>query len=187
MGWAVRASDTQNYYGMKFKVMEPGLRTVLAVVHYPVVGGRQGERVETPLSVMIHKLTPYHVAVDVKGNRVTTSIEGEEVDTWIDDRLKVGGVGFFSDAGESAHLYWMKISKNQDWLGRVCSYLSGNAGSTVTGDLWRGDYTPAPDRRPSPSPSPDAMLAAVESDEFSYYGPHRARILTNGRTEPCKS
>ncbi|MGD0871713.1 MAG: hypothetical protein ABSB88_19340 [Bryobacteraceae bacterium] len=187
MGWAVRASDPKNYYAMKFKVMEPGLRPVLAAVHYPVVGGKPGERVETPLSVMIHNRTPYHVAVDVKGNRVTTSIEGEEVDSWTDDSLKTGGVGFFSDAGESAHLYWMKITKNQDWLGRVCAYLSGNAGSTETGDLWRDDDAPAPASRPSPRPSPDAILAAVESEEFLYHSPHRARILTNGRTEPCKS
>jgi hypothetical protein len=188
MGWAVRASDQKNYYGMKFKVMEPGLRPVLAAVHYPVVGGKRGERVETPLSVMIHDRTPYHVAVEVKGNRVTTSIEGEEVDTWTDDTLKVGGVGFFSDAGESAHLYWMKITKNQDWLGRVCAYLSGNAGSTDTGDLWRDDDAPAPASRPWPRPSPDAILAAaVESENFTYHSPHRARILTNGRTEPCKS
>jgi hypothetical protein len=108
------------------------------------------------------------------------------VDSWTDDSLRVGGVGFFSDAGESAHLYWMKITKNQDWLGRVCAYLSGNAGSAVTGDLWRDDDAPAPAPRPSPQPSPDAILAAVES-EFPYHGPHRARILTNGRTEPCKS
>jgi hypothetical protein len=187
MGWAVRASDPNNYYGMKFKIIEPGLRPVLAAVHYPVVGGKQGERVETPLSVMIHNSTPYHVAVDVKGNRVTTSIEGEEVDSWTDDSLKVGGVGFFSDAGESAHLYWMKITKNQDWLGRVCAYFSGNAGSTETGDLWRDDSVPAQTPRPSPRPSPDAILAAVESEEFLYHSPHRARISTNERTEPCKS
>jgi hypothetical protein len=187
MGWAVRASDPKNYYAMKFKVMEPGLRPVLAAVHYPVVGGKPGELVETPLSVMIHNRTPYHVAVDVRGNRVTTSIEGEEVDSWTDDSLKVGGVGFFSDAGESAHLYWMKITKNQDWLGRVCAYLSGNAGSTETGDLWRDDDAPAPAPRRSPQPSRDAIQAAVESDGFFYHSPHRARILTNGRTEPCKS
>src|ERR1039458_1475505 len=187
IGWAVRASDPNNYYGMKFKIIEPGLRQVLAAVHYPVVGGNRGERVETPLNVMIHNRTPYHVAVEVKGNRVTTSIEGEEVDSWTDDSLKVGGVGFFSDAGESAHLYWMKITKNQDWLGRVCAYLSGNAGSTETGDLWRGDSVPAQTPRPSPRPSADAILAAVESEEFPYHSPHRARILTNGRTEPCKS
>jgi hypothetical protein len=187
IGWAVRASDQNNYYGMKFTVIEPGLRPILAVVHYPVVDGKRGERVETPLSVMIHNRTPYHVAVDVKGNRITTSIEGEEVDSWTDDTLKAGGVGFFSDAGESARLYWMKITKNQDWLGRVCVYLSGSASNTETGDLWRGDFAPSPAPRPSPRPSPDAWLAAVESDEFPYNSPLRARILTNGRTEPCKS
>jgi hypothetical protein len=187
MGWAVRAADPKNYYAMEFKVIEPGLRPVLAAVHYPVLGGNRGNPVETPLSVMIHNRTPYHVAVDVKGNRVTTSIEGEEVDSWTDDSLKVGGVGFFSDAGESAHLYWMKITKNQDWLGRICAYLSGTAGGVETGDLWRDDYAPAPAPRPSPRPSPDAILADVGSEQFPYHSPHRARILTNGRTESCKA
>jgi hypothetical protein len=185
MGWAVRASNEQNYYGMKFKVIEPGMRQTLAAVHYPVVDGKRGEGIETPLSVMIHNRTPYHVAVEVKGNKVTTSIEGEEVDSWTDDRLKVGGVGFFSDAGESAHLYWMKITKNQDWLGRVCAYLSGNSSSTVTGDLWRDDFGPSPAPRPMPRPSPDAILATVETEDFPFHGSHRAKILTNGRTELC--
>jgi hypothetical protein len=36
-----------------------------------------------------------------------------------------GGVGFFADAGEQARLYWIKVSKNEDWLGRVCAFLSG--------------------------------------------------------------
>ena len=40
MGWAVRARDLQNYYAMKFTVVDPGLRPIIAMVHYPVVGGK---------------------------------------------------------------------------------------------------------------------------------------------------
>jgi len=53
MGWVVRASNLQNYYAMKFTVVEPGLRPTIAIVHYPVVGGKKGTRVEVPLSVMV--------------------------------------------------------------------------------------------------------------------------------------
>ncbi|MBZ5585360.1 MAG: hypothetical protein LAQ30_24790, partial [Acidobacteriia bacterium] len=49
MGWVIRARDRQNYIAMKFTVVEPGLRPVIAAVHYPVVNGRRGRRVETPL------------------------------------------------------------------------------------------------------------------------------------------
>jgi hypothetical protein len=189
MSWAVRAHDTQNYYAMKMTVIEPGLRPTVAVVHYPVVNGRKGQSVATPLSIMVHNHEPYHVAVNVKGNRVVTSIEGQEVDSWTDDLLKVGGIGFFSDAGESARLYWMRVSKNQDWLGRVCAYLSSGTGNN-SADLWRGGVPQGPPQPSEPAlpPAADTALAAAEeTEEFSHIGPQRARILKYGRTELCRS
>ena len=136
MDWMVRAHDAQNYYAMKFKVIEPGLRPVIAMVHYPVVGGRPGHSTETPLNVMIHNSMPYRVAVDVHGNRIVTSIEGQEVDTWVDDTLPSGGVGFFAEAGSRSRLYWMKLYKNDDLLGRICAYLAGNGSGTQTAEVW---------------------------------------------------
>jgi hypothetical protein len=133
IGWVVRARDRQNYYAMKFTVIQTGLRPIIAMVHYPVTGGHAGRPIETPLmDVMIHNDTPYHVAVAVHGNRIITSIEGQEVDRWIEDQIPAGGVGFYSDAGERARLYWMKISKNEDFLGKVCAYLSGSADASRT-------------------------------------------------------
>jgi len=187
MSWAVRAHDTDNYYGMKMSVIEPGLRPVVAMVHYAVVGGKKGRRVETPLSIMMHNNEPYHVAVDVKGSRVVTSIEGQEVDSWTDDALKVGGVGFFSEVGESARLYWMRVSKNQDWLGRVCAYLSSGSGND-TADLWRDRMPNTPAQPPQPAPPPvEVAWAAEETEEFSQLGPHGARILKHERTQLCRS
>jgi hypothetical protein len=188
MSWAIRARDNQNYYGMKVSVVEPGLRPVVAMVRYAVVGGKKGQRVQTPLSIMMHNNEPYHVSVDVKGNRVVTSIEGQEVDSWTDDALKAGGIGFFSEVGESARLYWMRVSKNQDWLGRVCAYLSSGSG-TNTADLWRDEIPHAP-AQPEPAlpPSVDVTVAAAEeTEDFSRVGPQRASILKIGRTELCRS
>jgi len=123
------------------------------------------------------------VAVDVKGNRVVTSIEGQEVDSWTDDAIKTGGVGFFSDIGESARLYWMRVTKNQDWLGRVCASLSSGSGND-TADLWRGERPHAPAQPPQPAPpaADTALASAGETEEYSHIGPHRARILKDGRT-----
>jgi hypothetical protein len=127
MDWVVRAKDPQNYYAMKFAVIEPGLRPVLAMVHYPVVDGRRGRRLTVPLNVMIHDHTPYRVAVDVRGDHIVTSIEGQEVDTWIDTTLPKGGIGFFAEAGEQSRIYWMKLSRNQDLIGKICAILSRDA------------------------------------------------------------
>ena len=188
MDWAVRAKDSKNYYGMKMAVIEPGLRPVVAMVHYAVINGKKGQRIETPLGIMVHNNEPYHVAVDVKGNHVVTSIEGQQVDSWSDDSLKTGGVGFFSELGESARLYWMRVSKNQDWLGRVCAYLSSGSGSD-TADLWREETPHAPTQpfTPAPPATDVAMAAAEDNEDFSEMGPQRARILKYGRTEICRS
>jgi hypothetical protein len=128
MGWAVRARDPRNYYAMKFNVLSEGLRPILELIYYPVVGGKPGHQVKVPLpAVMTHANTPYHVAVKVSGRRLTASIEGQEVDSWTDEVEPSGGVGFFTDPGERARLYWMKVYKNDDWLGRICGFLAGNS------------------------------------------------------------
>ena len=143
LDWAVRASDDSNYYAMKFAADGPGPRPVVSMIHYPVVAGKKGERVVTPLNIMVHEHTPYHVEVDVTGDRVTTLIEGEQVDTFVDSALARGGVGFFSDAGEQARLYWIKVSRNEDWLGRVCAFLSGGRSA-------RAQLLPPADTLPRP-------------------------------------
>ena len=131
VGWAVRARDEKNYHAMKFTVVEAGLRPFIAMVHYNVVDGKAGRRIQTPLNVMVHNNRPMQVAVNVRGTRLVTSINGEEVDTYSDDAFATGGIGFFSEAGERAHLYWTKVTKNDDWLGHMCAFLSGEASATA--------------------------------------------------------
>ena len=165
LGWTVRSKDTRNYYAMKFSVVDPGLRPIIAMVHYPVVGGKKGKPVETPLNVMVHNNKPFQVAVDVRGNRMVTSIDGQEVDTWIDDTIPAGGVGFFADAGEKARLYWMKVSKNEDFLGRVCAYVSSKLGdgSNASAEVWGPGFpveAPLPGS-PMPAQSNEAAVAAA--------------------------
>lgn len=124
MDWVVRAHDANNYYAMKFTVIEQGLRPVIAMVHYPVINGKPGRRSFIPLNVMVHNREPYQVDVAVQGSHIITSVEGQEVDRWIEDSVPSGGVGFFSEAGERSRLYWMKVSKNSDLIGKICAYLT---------------------------------------------------------------
>jgi hypothetical protein len=185
MGWVVRAHDDQNYYAMKFTVIEAGLRPVIAMAHYSVVDGKKGHKVEVPLSVMVHQNTPMHVAVDVQGNRVTASVEGQQVDSWTDDLMPAGGVGFFSEAGERARLYWMKVSKNQDWLGVICSYLS--ADSRETAEVW-GPGLPGNIPAPADPVQPqDAALAEAETGSNDFSSPQRAKTWVQRRIGPWNS
>jgi hypothetical protein len=182
MGWVVRAQDKQNYYAMKFKVIDDGLRPVIAIVHYPVVNGRKGHLIETPLSVMVHRNMPFRVAVDVRGSRMTASIDGQQVESWTDRVASAGGVGFFSEAGERARLYWMKISRNQDWLGLVCSLIAGE-GATQKAELW-GPPVPAGGRSPAQPDPLDIILAESQPGRRGNGGTARARIPNLGRFLP---
>jgi hypothetical protein len=188
IGWTVRASDAMNYHAMKLTVVEAGLRPFVALVHYDVVGGKPGRTTQTPLNVMVHNHAPMQFAVDVRGERVVTSIDGEEVDSFLDNTLTAGGVGFFSENGERARLYWMRISRNDDWLGHVCAMLAGGTSTDATAALC------AP-RLPGGMPAPatpgggpgggdDTTLAAAWI-ALPYLGANRkARFLKIWRSEP---
>ncbi len=123
LGWVVRAKDRSNYYATKLAVVEARPRPYYTVEHYAVIDGKKIAGVVSPLTVSPDQRRPYQVAVEVRGDRIDTWIEGEKVDSWTDTRLRSGGIGFFSDAGERGLLYWVTISKNQDFLGKVCAML----------------------------------------------------------------
>jgi hypothetical protein len=124
LGWVFRASDPKNYYAMKVTVDQPGPRPHLSVIRYAVIDGRQSDPIQVPSRIVAHNETPYRVAMNIQGRSFVTSVEGEVVDSWSDDRLRSGGVGFFSDSGERARLYWMKLWNNDDFLGRLSAYLA---------------------------------------------------------------
>ena len=187
MSWVVRGKDARNYYAMKFNVVQPGLRPVISMVHYPVVDGKQGKKVEMPLSIMVHNSTPYHVAVQVKGAHFTASIEGQEVDEWTDDSLMAGGVGFFSEAGARARLYWMKVYKNDDWFGRICGYLAGgDASAAETAWLERPQLPTRAPERPAPAPS-TAPVWTVETAGMQWQEYERGRTSSKGDIERWSS
>jgi hypothetical protein len=126
VSWVYRAADQENYYAAKITMVKPGPLPLMALVRYPVVDGKEGSRVEIPIRVMMHNNTPYRVKLTVKGTDFMASIEGQLVDFWHDDRLRTGGVGFFSDTGERARIYWMNVSHQDDFVGRVCAYFYPN-------------------------------------------------------------
>ena len=184
IGWTVRATDTRNYHAMKVTVVEAGIRPFVALVQYNVVDGKSGRRTQTPLNVMVHNNKPMQFAVDVRGNRFVTSIDGEEVDSFIDNTLVAGGVGFFSEAGEHARLYWMRFSRNDDFLGYVCAMLAEGAGVGSAAELRRPDP-------PGGAPAPglpgdrDGMMLAAVWIGLPYLGTTRkARFFKTWRSEP---
>ena len=123
VGWVYRASGVDNYYAAKIHVVRPGPLPMLSLVRYSVIHGRQGPRVEIPIRVAVAGDRPYRVQLAVNGQDFSTSVEGQLVDFWRDGAHRAGGFGFFSDRGERARVYCLKLSHQDDFLGRMCAYF----------------------------------------------------------------
>ncbi len=106
------------------------------MVRYPVIEGARRSTRADPLRMMIHANTPYRVTVDVKGNHYRAFVEGQEADFWTEDRLKTGGVGFFSEAGERAQCLlgearkpWRHFGKDMHAVWKGQRNRQGNTGN----------------------------------------------------------
>jgi hypothetical protein len=124
MDWAFRATDTKNYYATKLVITRPGPLPNAGLVRFVVLDGRERERVELPLPLTLERGVDYRVRVNVQGTRFLTSVNGQLVSSWSDDRISRGGVGFFSDDGEAALLKWVSVSERDSFLAKIASHFS---------------------------------------------------------------
>lgn len=122
--WAFRAPDVRNYYATKLIITKPGPLPNAGLVRFIVLDGRERERVELPLPLTLERGVDYRVRVSVRGNRFLTSVNGQLVSSWTDSRLSRGGVGFFSEDGESSLVRWVNLSERDSFLGRIVSHFS---------------------------------------------------------------
>jgi hypothetical protein len=124
LDWAFRAADLHNYYATKLVMNRPGPLPNAGLVRFVVLDGRERERVELPLPLTIERGVDYRVRVSVRGNRFLTSVNGQLISSWLDSRISRGGVGFFSEDGESSVLKWVSVSERDSFLARVVSHFS---------------------------------------------------------------
>jgi hypothetical protein len=100
LGWVFRAADPQNYYAMKLAAVTPGLTPKIALFKYIIADGHQSQVGRVPIDIQAHLDTIYKIRVDVRGTTFATYVQGQLVDTWNDDQLKTGGVGFLNEREE---------------------------------------------------------------------------------------
>jgi len=124
LGCAFRAPNLDNYYAVKFKVVQPGPLPVVHVIRYAVIGGKEGPHVEHPLPLTVRADMLYRIRVDVRGSDFAVMAQGQIVDFWSDSRIPRGGVGLFCGRGEKARVRWLEVSHQYDTLGRLCAYLA---------------------------------------------------------------
>jgi hypothetical protein len=104
IGWIFRAADPKNFYVTKLEIVKPGLEPTVALVRFAVVNGEEGAHTQLPLPMKVRRDTMYKIRMDAVGNHFTTYVQDEKLDDWTDDRVKTGGVGLYSERGETATL-----------------------------------------------------------------------------------
>jgi hypothetical protein len=118
LSYAYRATD-QSYYATKLKITRPGEISGASIARMVVSGGKVIDETELPLPVMLSPGRSYKIHVSAAGDMFATYIDGHLVDEWRDERLKKGGVGFFSDPGEAASVADIEFRERKGLLSRI--------------------------------------------------------------------
>lgn len=137
LGWVFRAADTNNYYAMKLTIQKPGPLPTVVVERYAVVHGREEAHRVSPLPLQLRTDSIYRVRVDIRGSEFTTQVQGQLADYWSDDRLRSGGVGFFSGRGEQSRVRWVEVQHQYDALGRLCAFLAPYSLPSTRDGSWK--------------------------------------------------
>lgn len=114
---AYRASN-ENYYATKLKLSKPGQISGASIARLVVSGGKVIDELELPLPVMLKTGHAYQVQISATQDLFATYLDGNLIDEWHDSRFKQGGVGFFSDPGESASISDIHFRERKGLLSR---------------------------------------------------------------------
>lgn len=120
LGWAFRALDTSNCYAVKLNVN----RNKTTLTHFVKLGGLEFDRAAEQLAVAVRRGEFCRVRVSVRADHFITFINDEPAASWTDRRLARGGVGFFTDEGESATVRSVALTEQDSFMGRVLAYFS---------------------------------------------------------------
>jgi len=122
--WVVRATNAQNYHLARLNVTPGAPLTKLEFERWSVVNGRVSKVTRFPLPHGGANQTLYTIRVETKGDSITTSLGDQVIDTFSDSRLPEGGIGLIGASEDRARIYGIHVSHQNDFLGKLCSFLA---------------------------------------------------------------
>lgn len=109
VNWVVRAAGAESHVLCTVTAVEGGqLEFSRAVVE----GGVAEAPVRSATRASGKQRTTFTVRMSVAGPVFSIMIDGKTIDTWVDDRLATGGIGFLGAADDRARLYWLRVSSS---------------------------------------------------------------------------
>ena len=121
---ALRAKDTNNYQAVKIGILKPGPLSSVTFTRYPVIDGREGPRTESAIPLTVQNDTLYKLVAVMQEDHFTVTVNGVFASAWTDVRFPSGGIGFFTDKGESARVRSIHVIDKDDFLGQLCYQVS---------------------------------------------------------------
>lgn len=99
MGWAVRVQNPGNYYAAKLRRNATGTAR-LSLIRWRVTNGEAGPETVLPLEMRLPSNEQYTVKLDVRGDRIVTTLQGKVIDRWTDGTLTKGGFAYLNQNNE---------------------------------------------------------------------------------------
>ena len=106
VNWVVRATGSNTYLRCTLSAAEGGQVEFSRAV---VKGGAAEAAVVSSQRAPGKPRTAMTVRMSVAGPVFSVSVDGKGIDTWVDDRLATGGIGFMGTADDRARIYWVRV------------------------------------------------------------------------------
>jgi hypothetical protein len=75
-----------------------------------VIGGVSEITATTPILILLNRKNAITIRLRAVGNDFSVSLDGQVIDTWTDNRLPMGGIGFVGAPDDRARIYWVRLS-----------------------------------------------------------------------------
>ncbi|MBZ5624007.1 MAG: hypothetical protein LAQ69_35705 [Acidobacteriia bacterium] len=105
--WVFRAASLTEYYLATISATPAG---GYEFTRGSVIRGAREIAVSTALHMAINRKNAITVRLRAVGDDFTVSLDGQDIDTWTDSRLPIGGIGFIGAPDDRARIYWVRLS-----------------------------------------------------------------------------
>jgi hypothetical protein len=106
VNWVVRAAGRDTYLRCTLSAAEGGQVEFSRAL---VKSGAAEPAVISSQRVAGKPRTAMTVKMSVTGPVFSVGVDGKTIDSWVDDRLATGGIGFLGAADDRARIYWVRV------------------------------------------------------------------------------
>ena len=106
LNWVVRAAGTDTHVLCTLTVVDGNQ---IEFSRAMVKAGTAEARVTSAQRVPGKPRTAMTVRMSVAGPVFSFSVDAKTIDSWVDDRLATGGIGFVGAPEDRARIYWVRV------------------------------------------------------------------------------